>query len=443
ERVPGDVERGGPLAGLRLFIQHRGGGRPQLGLRVPTAVDARSVVAGGGAALAHGRRVVGLLGRVAVAALVHVLEREAAAARTDGEAALRTGFEPVEREGRVLRRLWGRPGRQRLGRHRPCSPAPRGGRVRSALSLDYSTDSAAGCAPIRERRNGFVGTGATRSPWATQAQALCARPPAGARATLASVAPTLRTARQVETEREAMTADAAARTGQNTGPDGVDLAALAAYLPRFIPGAEAPLSAELIGGGRSNLTYYIRSPHGEWVLRRPPLGHVLPTAHDMAREFRVISALGPTDVPVPAALHLCEDPAIIGAPFYVMERVHGVIVHEALPPGVAPSPADRRRMSEAFIDALVRLHAVDYRAVELESFGRPQGFMERQVRRWGEQWERSKTRELPDLEELRRRLALGVPESPAPTIVHGDYRLENMILAADRPDRIVAILDWE
>jgi aminoglycoside phosphotransferase (APT) family kinase protein len=240
-----------------------------------------------------------------------------------------------------------------------------------------------------------------------------------------------------------MTADAAARAGQNTGPDGVDLAALAAYLPRFIPGAEGPLSAELIGGGRSNLTYYIRSRHGEWVLRRPPLGHVLPTAHDMAREFRVISALGPTDVPVPRTLHLCEDPAIIGAPFYVMERVHGVIVHEELPPGLAPSPADRRRMSEAFIDALVRLHAVDYRAVGLESFGRPEGFMARQVRRWGEQWERSKTRELPDLEELRRRLALAVPESPAPTIVHGDYRLENMIFAAEQPDRILAILDWE
>ncbi|HLZ70705.1 MAG TPA: phosphotransferase family protein [Dehalococcoidia bacterium] len=240
-----------------------------------------------------------------------------------------------------------------------------------------------------------------------------------------------------------MTADAAARDQQTSGPDGLDLAALAAYLPRFIPAAEAPLSAELIGGGRSNLTYYIRSKHGEWVLRRPPLGHVLPTAHDMAREYRVISALGPTDVPVPKTLHLCEDPAIIGAPFYVMERVHGVIVHEELPPGLAPDPASRRCMSEAFVEALVRLHAVDVQAVGLKSFGRPQGFMERQVRRWGEQWERSKTRELPDLEALRRRLARAVPESPAPTIVHGDYRIENMIFADGKPDSIAAILDWE
>ncbi len=240
-----------------------------------------------------------------------------------------------------------------------------------------------------------------------------------------------------------MATDTAAAHIPASGPDGLDLAALAAYLPSFIPAAEGPLSAELIGGGRSNLTYYIRSKHGEWVLRRPPLGHVLPTAHDMAREYRVISALGPTDVPVPRTLHLCEDPAIIGAPFYVMERVHGVIVHEELPPGLAPDAAARRRMSEAFVDALVRLHAVDIQAVGLESFGRPQGFMERQVRRWGEQWERSKTRELPDLEELRRRLARAVPESPAPTIVHGDYRLENMIFASGKPDTIVAILDWE
>ncbi|HZU76373.1 MAG TPA: phosphotransferase family protein, partial [Dehalococcoidia bacterium] len=215
------------------------------------------------------------------------------------------------------------------------------------------------------------------------------------------------------------------------------------YLPRFIPAAEGPLQAELISGGKSNLTYFIRSPHGEWVLRRPPLGHVLPTAHDMAREFRVISALAATDVPVPAALHLCDDVSIIGAPFYVMERAHGVVLHDALPPGFAPRLEDRRRLSEAFIDALARLHAVDYAEVGLADFGRPQGYLERQVRRWSEQWERSKTRELPAIDELRRRLARALPESPEPSIVHGDYRLENMILDPQRPERIVAILDWE
>jgi len=226
-------------------------------------------------------------------------------------------------------------------------------------------------------------------------------------------------------------------------PDGIDVEALASYLPRYLPEIDGPLTAELIGGGKSNLTYYLRSPRGEWVLRRPPLGHVLPTAHDMTREFRVISALASSAVPVPTALHLCEDAAVIGAPFYVMERVRGEIIHEQLPPGLASTPDDRRRMSDAFIDALVELHAVDYQTVGLETFGRPQGFLERQVRRWGEQWDRSKTRELPAIEELRRRLPRALPESPPPTIVHGDYRLENMIFASGTPDRIVAILDWE
>ena len=226
-------------------------------------------------------------------------------------------------------------------------------------------------------------------------------------------------------------------------PDGVDLAALEDYLPQRLPAAAGPLQAELISGGRSNLTYFIRSPRGEWVLRRPPLGHVLPTAHDMAREFRVISALVETDVPVPGTMLLCEDDSIIGSPFYIMEAVHGQIVREELPVGLATTPAERRRMSEEFIDALVRLHAINYQAVGLESFGRPHGFVERQVRRWGEQWDRSKTRDLPELEELRRRLALSLPESPAPTIVHGDYRLENMIFATGDASRILAILDWE
>lgn len=242
-----------------------------------------------------------------------------------------------------------------------------------------------------------------------------------------------------------MTAGPSAQERFSAAPDGVDLQALAAYLPRSLPAAEGPLEAELISGGRSNLTYYIRSraSEQEWVLRRPPLGHVLPTAHDMAREYRVISALAGTGVPVPKTYLLCEDASIIGAPFYVMERVNGVVVHRELPPGFAPRPEDRRRMCEAFVEALARLHAVDADAVGLGDFGRPQGFMERQVRRWGEQWERSKTFESPEVEELRRRLGAALPDSPAPTIVHGDYRLENMIFAERRPDTILALLDWE
>jgi aminoglycoside phosphotransferase (APT) family kinase protein len=226
-------------------------------------------------------------------------------------------------------------------------------------------------------------------------------------------------------------------------PAGIDDAGISRFFAERIPGGEPPLQIELIGDGRSNLTYLVRANGREWVLRRPPLGHVLPTAHDMAREFRVLSALADTDVPTPRPFALCEDMGYIGAPFYVMEYKPGVIIAEAPPSGYAESAEERRRLSLALVDALVRLHGVDYEAVGLSDFGRPQGYLERQVRRWSEQWERSKTRELLAIDELIRRLRAALPESPAPTIVHGDYRLGNMILAQDDPGRVEAILDWE
>jgi aminoglycoside phosphotransferase (APT) family kinase protein len=226
-------------------------------------------------------------------------------------------------------------------------------------------------------------------------------------------------------------------------PEGIDLAGVSRFMEERVPGARGPFTVELISGGRSNLTYAVTGPTGSWVLRRPPLGHVLPTAHDMAREYRVLAALADTNVPVPRPFALCEDPAVTGAPFYVMERRYGVVAHDALPPGYAPTPAERRRISEALIDTMAALHAVDWRAVGLEGFGRPEGFMARQVRRWAEQWERSKTRELPAIERVRDWLAARVPPSPPPTIVHGDMRLGNIMLAADDPGRVVAVLDWE
>ncbi len=196
--------------------------------------------------------------------------------------------------------------------------------------------------------------------------------------------------------------------------------------------ADAPLTAELIAGGKSNLTYELSDGTRSWVLRRPPLGHVLPTAHDMSREFRVQRALHGTGVPVPRVYAYCDDPDVIGAPFYVMEKVDGVVLRD---PGAAAALTvdEAHGCSRELIDVLARIHAVDYREVGLGDFGRPDGFVERQVRRWGEQWERSKTRELPALDEVARRLRGAIPPSGAPAVVHGDYRLDNTMLAPGDP----------
>jgi aminoglycoside phosphotransferase (APT) family kinase protein len=218
---------------------------------------------------------------------------------------------------------------------------------------------------------------------------------------------------------------------------------VARFFAAHVPGGDVPLEFSLISGGRSNLTYRVRGNGREWVLRRPPLGHVLPTAHDMAREHRVLSALAATDVPAPRPFALCEDPAVNDYPFYVMEYRPGVVLADDIPSGYAESPADRRRISEALVTTLVRLHAVDYRAVGLDGFGHPEGYLERQVRRWGQQWERSRTGPLPEIDDLARRLRAALPESPAPTIVHGDYRLGNMALDPADPGRVAAIFDWE
>jgi len=226
-------------------------------------------------------------------------------------------------------------------------------------------------------------------------------------------------------------------------PPGVDLQRLQPWFAANVEGAgDAPLRASLISGGRSNLTYSIGDDTHEWVLRRPPLGHVLPTAHDMAREFKVLDALAGSDVPVPKVLAFCDDTDVNDAPFYVMEKVDGQILRT--PADMAGlEPDDARRCSETLIDVLVDIHAVDYDTVGLSDFGHPDGYLERQVRRWGEQWERSKSRDFPPVDELARRLRAGMPKSPPPTIVHGDYRLDNTMLAPDDVGTIVAVLDWE
>ena len=227
-----------------------------------------------------------------------------------------------------------------------------------------------------------------------------------------------------------------------TAPDGLDLDALRGYFARHVAGADdRPLTATIIAGGRSNLTYHVTDGVHDWVVRRPPLGHVLATAHDMRREHRVMSALQGSAVPVPVTRALCTDESVIGAPFYVMDRVDGRVVRSTAE--LADFAVDdARAVSHALIDVLAALHAFDAEAVGLGDFGRPDGFLARNVARWGTQWEANKTRELPQVDELARRIQAALPPSGPAAIVHGDYRLENTMLAPERPE-IVAVLDWE
>jgi aminoglycoside phosphotransferase (APT) family kinase protein len=199
----------------------------------------------------------------------------------------------------------------------------------------------------------------------------------------------------------------------------------------------------LISGGKSNLTYRVACDAGEVILRRPPLGHILPTAHDMGREYRVMTALAHTAVPVPRTFHLADADSPLGAPFYVMERVVGHICRNSIPTGYAETPEDRRRVGEALVDVLADLHTVDAAAIGLAEFGRPAGFMERQLRRWYQQWVATKTGELPALDALRDELVAARPEQQTGAVVHGDYRLDNTILHPTEVGTIVAVLDWE
>ncbi|KIH96848.1 acyl-CoA dehydrogenase [Streptomonospora alba] len=226
-----------------------------------------------------------------------------------------------------------------------------------------------------------------------------------------------------------------------TNPPGLDLRRLGEYLEEQRPGMlGGPLSGEVIAGGRSNLTYTVTDGRGRWVVRRPPLGHVLPTAHDMGREHRVISALSDTPVPVPYTVLLCEDTEVLGAPFYVMEHVEGVPYRSAEQLD-ALGAARTGGIAASMIDTLVDLHAVDPAAVGLADFGKPEGFLERQLRRWKKQLEASRSRELPGIDRLHERLSVRIPTSPEPAVVHGDYRLDNLLVGPD--DEIKAVLDWE
>jgi aminoglycoside phosphotransferase (APT) family kinase protein len=203
-------------------------------------------------------------------------------------------------------------------------------------------------------------------------------------------------------------------------------------------------SVSLIAGGKSNLTYLVSSRAGELVFRRPPLGHILPTAHDMAREHRVITALGPTGFPVPRTLLFsAPDDNPLGVQCYAMERVVGHICRDDFPAGYADAAERCRAIAEALVDTLADLHTTEPAAIGLADFGRPEGFMDRQLKLWSKQWERSRTGDLPALDTLRDELVDSRPEAFPQSLVHGDFRLDNCVLHPSRAGTIVAVLDWE
>ena len=222
---------------------------------------------------------------------------------------------------------------------------------------------------------------------------------------------------------------------------GVDGARVTEWFEANIDGAQGPLAFDLIAGGHSNLTYQVTDANGSrFVLRRPPLGHVLATAHDMGREHKIISALGPTDVPVAPALGLCTDDEVNGAPFYVMAFVDGLVLRDQAA-ATSITPEARRNASCSIADTMAKIHAVDPDAVGLGDLGKKEDYIQRQLKRWYGQWEKSKTRELPVVDQVHDALLAKVPEQGPAAIVHGDYRLDNCM--TDTEGNVIAVLDWE
>jgi aminoglycoside phosphotransferase (APT) family kinase protein len=225
-----------------------------------------------------------------------------------------------------------------------------------------------------------------------------------------------------------------------SSPEGIQTKRVTRWLEEHVVDARAPFRFELIAGGHSNLTFKVVDAAGTaWVLRRPPLGHVLESAHDMGREHRIVSALGPTDVPVAPVYGLCTDVSVNDAPFYVMGYVPGIVLHGSSVAEQYPAPL-RRALGFDVIDVLGRLHRLDPDAVGLGDLGRKQAYIARQLRRWSKQWADSKQRDVPEMEAVHRLLEERMPEQLGASIVHGDYRLGNFLV---RGDRIEAVLDWE
>jgi aminoglycoside phosphotransferase (APT) family kinase protein len=237
---------------------------------------------------------------------------------------------------------------------------------------------------------------------------------------------------------------------EKTGPNAtVDLAGLRRFIADRKLGDPAALRSENISFGHSNEVHLVHFDGRSWALRRPPRGPLLPTAHDMMREYRVLNALQNTPVPVPRVFAACEDASFIGAPFYLMEYMQGDVMRADTKKTFADTPERRRAVSEAMIDLLVALQAVDWRAAGLEGFGRPDGYLPRQLKRWTDQLDRAakitaKVRELPVMAKVREWLEKRIPDSPPATIVHGDFKLDNVMFDPKAPGaKIIAVFDWE
>ncbi|HET7121344.1 MAG TPA: phosphotransferase family protein [Solirubrobacterales bacterium] len=236
--------------------------------------------------------------------------------------------------------------------------------------------------------------------------------------------------------------EATGADGAVAAPEGIEAAAVESWFGAHVAAVELPLRFERIAGGHSNLTYRVTDAGGrKWALRRPPLGKRLGSAHDMGREHKVVSALGGTEVPVAPVVGLCEDESVNGAPFYVMEFVEGPVLRGLAEAEIFPDEDDRRAIGERVADTLVAIHAVDPDAVGLGDLGRKEDYVARQLHRWQGQWEKSKTRELAPIDRVHDALVARIPEQGPATIVHGDYRLDNMILTD--AGEVAAVVDWE
>jgi aminoglycoside phosphotransferase (APT) family kinase protein len=225
-------------------------------------------------------------------------------------------------------------------------------------------------------------------------------------------------------------------------PEGIDVDGVTAWFAAHVPEARPPLSFSPVAGGRSNLTYTVTDADGRrFVLRRPPLGHLLASAHDMSREHKIMAGLAGSPVPVPPVIGLCTDDSVNGAPFYVMRFVDGVVLRDPDVVDAIPEPV-RWAAAESLVDGLAILHQVDPDAVGLDDLGRKEGYVNRLLKRWRGQWEQSQTREIPLVEEVAARLEKSVPPQGPATIVHGDYRLDNVIVDPGTGS-VLAVLDWE